>query len=113
MPGTVRRALRDPAQPRGPVGSHKSVGRSSSALRERVVRYRGCVRQIVSTAAVIGAVLGVASCSAGTGQAGHVATVSWGRAGGSFPRGCRFGGWPSAASQEGGFADGGGARAGR
>jgi len=63
------------------------------------------VRQIVSTAAVIGAVLGVASCSAGTGHAGHVATVSSGRAGGSFPRECGFGGWPSTASQEGGFAD--------
>lgn len=69
------------------------------------MRYRGWVRQIVSAAAVIGAVLGVVSCSAGTGQARHVTTVSRGRAGGSFPRECGFGGWPSTASQEGGFAD--------
>lgn len=69
------------------------------------MRYRGYARQIVSTAAVIGAVLGLASCSAGAGRARHVTTVSRERAGDSFPRECGFGGWPSTASQEGGFAD--------
>lgn len=67
---------------------------------------RVSIRQVTSSVAVIGAVLGLAACSANTGQhAVPAATVSRSRTPSSAPVGCGFGTRPATASQRAGFAD--------
>jgi hypothetical protein len=70
------------------------------------LRHHVSIRQITSSAAVIGLVLVIASCTSSSSQhVAHTATISGSRAHSSSQGSCGFGALPATASQKAGFAD--------